>query len=201
VLNMFGPVQDQLARRQSLVDCVLHQGLSLTDACFGNVQLMNWKAQCLEIKSHLGFGNQFLDFFRRVYIDDASACARALHSSKAIIVHDVKTDRQFAPCWTILDRAGVRAVQSTPMITSRGAFVGVLSTHFPLPHTPTEREMRNVRDLAQAAADTLMRQRVNSLTAHDQVTSSLVLLKRGDEALARADKLLSRSSCESAQSR
>jgi GAF domain-containing protein len=106
----------------------------------GNVQLMNWKAGYLEIKAQSGFGDEFLNFFKQVYLADVSACARALRKRSSIVIEDITTDRQFVPCCEILMRAGVRAVQSTPMISSSGALMGILSTHLPILHRPGENE-------------------------------------------------------------
>src|SRR5262249_5098609 len=136
--------------------CLLHEGLMLSQARVGNVQLMNWKNGCLEIEAQSGFGDEFLNFFKQVYFADVSACARAFRKRSSIVIEDVTTDQQFAPCCEILTRAGVRAVQSTPMISSGGALVGILSTHFPILHRPREIEMRNLRHAAQVAADALI---------------------------------------------
>src|SRR5262249_54103008 len=68
---MFDPIAQQIHRcrdAQSLVDCLLYQGLELSRARFGNVQLMNWKVGYLEIKAQSGFGDEFLNFFKRVYV-------------------------------------------------------------------------------------------------------------------------------------
>src|SRR5262249_18171733 len=107
---MFAPSKATFARctdTQSIVDSTLNQSLALSGACLGNVQLMNWKAHCLEIEAQHGFDDEFLNFFRWVYIDDASACARALQRREAIVIEDVNTDLQFAPCRAILERAGI----------------------------------------------------------------------------------------------
>ena len=106
---MFDPLAEQLSRcsdAQSIIQCVLHQGLDLSRASVGNVQLMNWSAGCLEIKAQRGFNDEFLNFFRTVYIEDSSACARALQKRQSVIIRDVIADRQFASCLHILDRAG-----------------------------------------------------------------------------------------------
>src|SRR5262249_31428666 len=57
----------------------------------------------------------------------------------------------------VLLQAGVRAVQSTPLISSAGHLLGMLSTHFGQPHRPGERELRLVDLLARQASDILER--------------------------------------------
>jgi GAF domain-containing protein len=171
---------------------LLHGALKLSNACLGNVQLVRWEKGYLEIKAQSGFGDEFLNFFERVHFADSSACARALRDRRSIVVEDVTTDRQFASCSEILHRANVRAVQSTPIISSSGAFVGVLSTHFRRVHRPTAIEMRNIGKAAQLAANALIALRVNGHSAASAVTSSLKLLHQSQDTVGWANELLSR---------
>ena len=53
----------------------------------------------------------------------------------------------------------VRAVQSTPLISSSGAVSGMVSTHFGCPHKPSDRECRILDLLARQVADFLERKR------------------------------------------
>jgi GAF domain-containing protein len=177
---------------RSLADCLLRQGLQLSQTIFGNVQFMNWKNGYLKIAAQFGFTRDFLNFFSRVRVEDDSACARALRERSSIIIEDVTADRQFAPCREILTRAGVRAVQSTPMVSSSGALVGILSTHFPAPHRPTEIEMRNLRHAAHLAANAYIAVRVNNASSIDAINSSLELVRDAHEAIELTEKLLAR---------
>ena len=63
---------------QSVLAWLLQHGLDICQSNFGNVQLMNWQSGYLEIKAQHGFNDEFLNFFARVGLADASACARAL---------------------------------------------------------------------------------------------------------------------------
>jgi GAF domain-containing protein len=193
---MFDPVAEQIHRcrdAQSLADCLLHHGLELSRAHLGNVQLMNWKAGYLDIKAQSGFGDEFLNFFfRQVHLADVSACARALRKRSSIVIEDVTTDQQFAPCCDILTRAGIRAVQSTPMISSGGALMGILSAHFPISHRPGEIEIRNLQHAAQVAADVLVSIRVNGGSSSEAIDASLEIVRDSQDALERTEKLLSR---------
>jgi len=56
-------------------------------------------------------------------------------------------------------REGILAVQSTPLISRSGEFLGMLSTHFSEPHTPKSRELHWLDLLARQAADLLERKR------------------------------------------
>jgi GAF domain-containing protein len=49
-------------------------------------------------------------------------------------------------------RAGVRAVQSTPLQGESGEVLGVISTHYELPRQPTDRQLRVIDEIAARAA-------------------------------------------------
>jgi GAF domain-containing protein len=177
---------------RTVADCLLHQGLQLSQTDFGNVQLMNWKKGYLEIDAQSGFSQDFLDFFKQVHIEDASACARALRNRNSIIIEDVTADQQFAPCREVLVRASIRAVQSTPMISSSGALIGILSTHFPKLHRPTDIEMRTLQHAAHLAADALIAIRANNANFVDAINSSIELVQDAQKAIEITEKLLAR---------
>jgi GAF domain-containing protein len=65
-------------------------------------------------------------------------------------------DKEFSPCREVVSHAGIRAVQSTPIISSSGALLGVMSTHFAAPHRPTWIELRELQHTAQIAANALL---------------------------------------------
>jgi GAF domain-containing protein len=138
--------------RKTLVSAARLHGTRL-----GNVQLMDWNRRELRIAANLGFDQQFLDAFRSVQPNDGSVCAHAVRERKAVLVEDVFADREFVPYREIARKAGFRAVLSTPLISSRNAFVGVLSVHFPEVHRPTAETLSTTQAMATAAADDLLR--------------------------------------------
>ncbi|MGB9468512.1 MAG: GAF domain-containing protein, partial [Candidatus Acidiferrum sp.] len=54
----------------------------------------------------------------------------------------------------ILD-AGIRGIQSTPLVSSRGNVLGVFSTHHKTPHRPSVRDLQTIDYFAQYAATLL----------------------------------------------
>jgi len=68
-------------------------------------------------------------------------------------------DVPFLEFFEQVDGATVAAVQSTPLISSKGRVLGTISTHFDAPHQMGERELRFLDLLARQAADLLERVR------------------------------------------
>ena len=64
------------------------------------------------------------------------------------------------PALEVQRRAGVRAVQSTPLVSRSGKALGMFSTHYRKPHRPDERSLRLLDLLARQAADIIERARM-----------------------------------------
>lgn len=172
------------------LDWLLHRAIDLSQTSFGNVQLMSWTAGYLEIKAQRGFDEGFLRFFERVRIDDGSACARALRDREAIVIEDIMADEEFLPCRQVVSHAGIRAVQSTPIISSSGALLGIVSTHFAGCRRPTKIELRELQYAAQIAANALIRFEARRRSIDEQINRSLMLMEQSREEIARADRLV-----------
>jgi GAF domain-containing protein len=179
---------------QSVLDCLLSRSLEITGADLGNIQLMDWKTGYLTIAAQYGFNSEFLSFFRRVKAEDGSACGRALRQRRTILIEDVLLDQEFARCRDIVLQAGVRAVQSTPLISSSGAFMGVLSTHFPGPHRPSHREMCAIKEASVSTADAIIQHRSRDLRTDGcgSEEAGVERIRKSREALARSYELLRR---------
>jgi hypothetical protein len=117
--------------RVGLLNGILEVVTKATRTDLGNIQLVNRRTGGLEIVAQRGFGPEFLDFFGEVH-DERAACGAAMRAQKRIVVEDVVTHPIFRgqPAQAVLLRAGVRAVQSTPLVTRSGELVGMMSTHF-----------------------------------------------------------------------
>ena len=174
---------------QSVAHFLLQRGLEVCQCDFGNVQLMNWKTGQLQIQAQRGFQEEFLNFFEYVKLSDTSACARALRNRESVVIEDVMLDPEFGPCREIVCRAGVRAVLSTPLLSTHGALVGILSTHFSTSHRPTGAQMLAVTDAACLAANAIIGLRADG-DDFDRVRRSLQLLKESRRSLQRADQAL-----------
>lgn len=125
--------------------------IQLLGADFGNIQL--YRGGSLIIACHRGLNDSFLRAFRLVSVYEDCACGRALRHGRAVIIPDVTTDPEFAPFRTIAAESGFLAVQSTPLITSDGRFVGMISTHFAERHFPSKEDMAVVAQYATQLAD------------------------------------------------
>jgi PAS domain S-box-containing protein len=141
------------------LDEILRVALGLLGAPKGNVQLFDAAREVLVIAAHQGFEQPFLDFFKEVSAEFDTSCARALRAGRRTFVEDLDADEGFAPYRAIISAAGVRAVQSTPLVGRDGKPLGMLSTYFPNVHRPTTHELDLLDLYARQAAAFIERHR------------------------------------------
>ena len=145
----------------------LDAAIDLTGADKGNIQLLEVRSGPLKMAAQRRFDQAFLDFFAEVKWEEPSACAAAIRQAGRVVVEDVSRSDIFRgqESLQVLLRAGVRAVQSAPLISSAGNLLGIISTHFARPHRFTERELLLIDLLARQAADFLERKQAEEIRA------------------------------------
>jgi GAF domain-containing protein len=115
----------------------------------GAVQLFDSTNHVLRIVAQDGFDDEFLNQFDSAGNNDHSACNEAMNWRSRIVVKDVGTDPLFSPHLRgLLLRAKIHSLQSTPLIGSSGEVVGVVSTHYSRPGTPSPDVLKHVDNLA-----------------------------------------------------
>ena len=137
-------------RAQSLQ--LLDAAIETSAAARGNIQIFNPELGVLQIVAHRGFNPQFLEFFNVVRTEEDCACSRAFRNGRRVFIPDIRADISFGPYIPIAEKAGFRAVQSTPIIGPTGSVVGVLSTHFADVHSLSQESQLALDDIASKLA-------------------------------------------------
>jgi len=146
---------------------MLNAALWITGADKGYVQIAGDVAGTLTVACQRGFDSKSLEALSAIGPGHRSA-SDAQASAERMVVEDVATSPVFAgpQAREALLAAGVRALQSTPLIGSTGEVLGMLSTHFRRPHLMVERQERLLDVLARQAADYIERKRNDALRDH-----------------------------------
>jgi PAS domain S-box-containing protein len=137
---------------QPLLQGIMDTAVVVVGAEKGTLQLLEGDA--LRIVAFHDHQEPFLDFFASAE-HQVSACGEAMNYKSRAIIPDVETAPLFAgtPSLEILREAGVRAVQSTPLVSRSGALVGILTTHWSVPYVPDEHDLWRLDLLVRQAAD------------------------------------------------
>lgn len=168
--------------RNGEMEPILHEivdaAIAMAHADFGSIQLVNANGK-LEIVTQRGFPDWWVQFWNTVSAGHG-ACGKALETRQRVIVEDVESSPIFVgtQALEIQRRAGVRAVQSTPLVGRSGKLLGMFSTHFKVPHRPDERALRFLDLLARHAADIIERQQ-----AEESLRASLAELERFNQLM------------------
>jgi len=144
----------EVPRLGLLVSKILEGALTLAGADRGNVQILDRATGSLRIAAQCGFGAEFLEYFA-VVADGQSACGRAARERAQTVIVDVDIDAWFAPHRDIAAAAAFRAVQSTPLIDRSGRLLGVVSTHYPRPCSPSARDLEIMKRYGELAGQVM----------------------------------------------
>jgi two-component sensor histidine kinase len=176
---------------ETCCDEITRTAIAISGADKGNLQLFDETLGSLRIIAQQGFQERFLKFFEHVDDHVAASCGTAMATNEQVIVDDVLTSKIFVgqPAQEVLLDAEVRAIISTPLSSSKGGLLGVISTHFSRPGHPSERQLRLTNILARQAADYLERKHSEQI----QQTIVLELQHRSNNLLAVIQSIAQRS--------
>ena len=123
------------------------------------LQMLATDNTSLRLLAWTSFPPDSVPFCERVAAGAGSTCSKALRDNERVVVADIEACDFMAGTQEQLEyrRAGVRGVQSTPLRSRTGRLLGMLSTHWCTPHTPTEDDFRFFDVLARQAADLIER--------------------------------------------
>jgi PAS domain S-box-containing protein len=145
-----------------LYERILDTAISLMSADMGSIQVFDPERGELRLLAERGFHPESAAMWEWVRLDSASTCGMALSAGCRVIVPDIEA------CDAMVGTAdldayrwsGIRAVQSTPLVSRFGRLLGMLSTHWRKPHQPLVRELQALDVLARQAADLIERNEV-----------------------------------------
>jgi PAS domain S-box-containing protein len=155
------------AEPEALYDKLIDAAVSIMHSDFGSMQQyyphLGARGE-LKLLGHRGFTPEAEKFWAWVRADSSCTCGVAISRRERVIAADVANTAFMAgtPDQAQLLAAGIRAAQSTPLLSRRGELVGMITTHWKECHEPSECDLRMFDILARLAADLIER------TRHDE---------------------------------
>lgn len=157
--RMLDAIEAQLRASRDLhvvVETILNGLVLLHRSDLANIQLLDERAGELIMVAQRGFHAALLRPVMRISTtSDGYVSGRAARTRAPVILDDVFADAEYSGLCNLAAQAGYQAVQSTPMITSDGRLVGVISTHFASPHATARLDMLMTQFYARLAANVL----------------------------------------------
>ena len=138
----------------------------------------------LRLLAYRGFDPAAAAFWEWVRPGSGSTCGVAFRTGKRSVAADVDLSDFMAGTEDLKTyrKAGIRAVQSTPLISRTGRLLGMISTHWRKPHQPQEHELRLLDVLARQAADLIERK-----DAEQTARRLVALVNSSDDAIVSKD--------------
>lgn len=172
--------------REDAYSDIAEAAITIGGADMGKLQLLDTATNTLSIVAHRGFERPFLQFFH-IVMPGQGACGTALKLRRRIIIEDIAQSAILVgtPELEEMLAAGVRAVQSTPLVGRSGYLLGVLSTYYRSSRLPDERDLQLMDLLAGQAADII--ERIQSEAAQLNMTQRLRILSQAGSQLLISD--------------
>ena len=144
---------------ESLYAQILGAAMELMASDAACVQMLAADHASLRLLAWSNFHPDSAAFWQRVAAGAGSTCGQALRNNERVVVADIEACEFMAGTKDQHEyrRSGIRAVQSTPLRSRTGRPLGMLSTHWRTPHTPTEEDFTFLDVLARQAADLIER--------------------------------------------
>jgi two-component system CheB/CheR fusion protein len=158
---------------------ILAAGIAIMQSDMASLQAVDEEKDALRLLASIGFDPDFDGIFELNRPDTKTSWSLARRTGHRVVMADIEKCYLSAGTPTLEDlrKAGIRAVQSTPLVSRSGRVIGVISTHWRKPHEPAERELRLLDVLARQAADLIER-------------------KQGEDALRLAQAQLADRACQ-----
>ncbi len=159
------PEQNSEALYQSLLDAAI----ALMRADAGSLQMLDPDGSHLRLLASRNFDPVSEAQWRRVAVGSPTSCGQAPPRNERVIFEDVEASLAAWPQELAAFRSsGLRAAQSTPLVSRAGHLLGVLSTHWREPRSLKERHFDLFDVLARQAADLIERAQAESRLRESQ---------------------------------
>jgi PAS domain S-box-containing protein len=169
---------------EGIYEALIDAAVQIMRSDMASMQALDANENALRLLTFRGFEPDFGHLFRWVRPDTGTVCDAARRLGSRVIVPDTERWELIAgtPTLDALRKAGIRAVQSTPLMSRGGQLVGMISTHWRNPHQPDERSLRILDILARQAADL-----IESKQAQAAAQQLAAVVESSDDAIVTKD--------------
>ena len=165
-----------------LYEKILDAAVAIMRSDFASMQMFHPERGELRLLAYRGFTPIAAASFEWVRPGSGTSCSAALATGHRSIVPDIELSDFMAGSEELetCRQTGIRAMQSTPLVSRAGRLLGMISTHWRKPHQPSERDLRLLDVVARQAADLIERkqaeltdQRLAAIvdSSHDAIVS------------------------------
>ncbi|KQQ40836.1 histidine kinase [Methylobacterium sp. Leaf125] len=143
---------------QAVYDAILTAAADLMGSECASIQMLD-AAGDLKLLAHHGYDPRSAAYWQTVDAASESTCGIAMTTGERVIVPDVELSGLAHESGDLRSYrwSGMRAIQTTPLLSRAGKPIGMISTHWKRPHVQPERDLKLFDVLARQAADAIER--------------------------------------------
>ncbi|MBU8977841.1 GAF domain-containing protein [Lysobacter sp. MMG2] len=137
---------------------ILEAAMTIMRAQFASLQRVDRNGE-LQLLASSGFHPESARYWQVITMESASSCAQTLRERDRFFIADAEEAAELVGAGNLAEyrRSGIRAMQSTPLISRKGKLVGVISTHWREPYALVDSDLRLFDVLARETADLIER--------------------------------------------
>ncbi len=160
-LNELSKITIPVGKIETLYEYMLDAATTLMHSEFASLQLLERddadNEVALRLLAHRGFHPESALHWQLVHAGTWSTCGVAFRIRRRFSIPDIEQWEAIksSPDYAAYCRSGIRAVQTTPLLSRTGRLLGMLSTHWKEPYSPSDGELRVFDILARQVADFL----------------------------------------------
>ncbi|MGB7022544.1 MAG: PAS domain S-box protein [Candidatus Acidiferrales bacterium] len=179
----------------ALYEKVLDAAIAILRSDMGSMQMLDPDRGELRLLASKGFHPESAAFWEWVRVDSGSSCGAALRDAQRSVVPDVDLCDFMAGTEDLhfYRLSGIRAVQTTPLVSRSGRLLGMISTHWREPHQPSEHDLQLLEMLTRQAADLIERSQTDESLRESEERLREVANKLDTEVRERTKELERRS--------
>lgn len=132
---------------------LLDSAMKVMESDLASIQLYCNTTEQLKLVATKNIHPRSIAFWQIVSATSGSICGEALRTQTRITVTDVETIDFVKEEIEIFRLSGIRAVQSTPLVSQQGKLIGMISTHWKEQRQFSENDFEFFDDFARLAAD------------------------------------------------
>jgi len=170
-----------------LYERVLDAAIEIMSAEFGSIQVYSPGQHELRLLAHRGFHPESAAFWEIVNVGSTTTCSIAMSSGARTVTSDVDALENNLATGDLesFRKSGIRAVQTTPLMSRSGELLGMISTHWREPYLPREDAFLPLDVLARQAADLIDRARVETALRESENRSRWLasIVESSDDAI------------------
>ncbi|MGH9730317.1 MAG: PAS domain S-box protein, partial [Candidatus Acidiferrales bacterium] len=178
--------------RVSLYRKIVDAAMAIMRSDMGSMQMLDGERGELRLLAWMGFDPKSVASWEWVGENSHTSCDAARRMGRRVVVTDLESPDSIASALDVdgYRRCGIRAMQSTPLVSRQGRMLGMISTHWRTPHQPSEHNLRLLDVLARQAADLIERSQAEETLRESKEFSEELVRERTKELEQRNAEML-----------